>query len=300
MLLKGETRNLFLMNYPTAEKQHSSRIWELDFLRGLAIILMWIDHFMFDLTVIFGKVWTQKGGATAAVAKFAEMWWDGGASWIGETHDIVRVITLCVFFGLCGGSTIFSRDNSTRAVKTMIAASIITLGTSLAASLEIIDATNIIIFGVLHMLSFVTIIVSGIYGLTRLAKKRQDVLFCIVSAILAGLVFLVNYLLGEKSSHVNATFMWVHESFVTDALMGGDYFPIIPYLGYAFAGAAIITFFYAGGKSILPKLDGAWNHPFRFAGRHTLLIVIIHQVVNMLILAVVTALFVDKGNFVIF
>ena len=55
-----------------------------------------------------------------------------------------------------------------------------------------------------------------------------------------------------------------------------------------------------GGKSLLPKGDGAWNRPFRLAGRHTLFVVITHQIVNMLLLALVTALFVDFGNFVIF
>ena len=92
--------------------------------------------------------------------------------------------------------------------------------------------------------------------------------------------------------------MFIHETFVVTP--GGDYFPLLPYLGYAFGGAAVITLFYGEGKSLFPKLDGAWNKPFRFMGRHTLVVVILHQVVNMLLLACVTAAFVDKGNFVIF
>ena len=299
MFFKGTSRDV-IRNYPAAERGSGRRIWELDFLRGFTILLMCLDHFMFDLAYEFSPVWSAQGGAAAAIAKFACMWWDHGASWVGRTHDIVQVIAHCVFFGLCGGSTIFSRDNLTRTMKTLLAAAVITLGTYLAAVLEIIAESDVITFGVLHMLSFATLIVSGVYALSRLAKEKGDLVFLIASAVLAGAIFLANYLLSNASLEPNQWVMWLHEGFARPSWMGGDYFPLFPYLGYAFAGAAVVTFLYAGGKSLLPKLNGGWNRPFRFMGRHTLLVVILHQVVNMLLLALVTAAFVEKGNFVIF
>ena len=298
MFSKGESRNL-ARNYPAAERG-GNRIWELDFLRGITILLMWIDHFMCDLAYDFSRTWIKQGGAAAAVAKFAKMWWDNGASWVGQTRNIVQVVCLCIFFGLCGGSTIFSRDNLTRSMKTLLAAAVVTLGTYLAATLEMIPEKDRITFGVLHMLSFATLIVSAVYALSRLAGKRGDLVFVIASAVLAGLVFLADYLLSEATLEKSQWLYFLHSGFIKSEWWGGDYFPLIPYLGYAFGGAAVITLLYGGGKSLLPKADGAWNRPFRFVGRHTLLIVIVHQVVNFLLLALVTAAFVDKGNFVIF
>ena len=300
MFFRGEPRDVAL-NYPGAAKK-GGRIWELDFLRGFMIILMCLDHFMYDLSAIFFDVWHAQGGAAAAIARFAEMWWDHGLSWVGRTRDVIQVIALCVFFGLCGGSTIFSRDNLTRSMKTLFAAAVITIGTYLAAKLDIIDSADIITFGVLQMLSMATLIVSAVYALTRLAKdpKRADILFTILSAVLAGGVFLADYFITRADVKPDIRLMFLHEDLSLVRWMGGDYFPLIPYLGYAFAGAAIVTLFYGGGKSLLPKLDGAWNKPFRFVGKHTLLIVIVHQIVNMLFLAIVTAAFVDVGNFVIF
>ena len=299
MFFQGESRES-VTNYPRLDPRKGGRIWELDFLRGFMIILMCLDHFMFDLSQMFAKTWIAQGGAAAAVAKFARMWWDHGASWVGETRDIIQVIALCVFFGLCGGSTIFSRDNLSRAMKTLLAASVITIGTFLAARFDIISKSDVITFGVLHMLSFATLIVSAVYALSRLFKGKGDLVFVIASAVLAGLVFLADHLIKEAGVTEDIRLMFLHRSFSRISWMGGDYFPLIPYLGYAFAGAAIVTLFYGGGKSLLPKLDGAWNKPFRFVGKHTLLIVIVHQVANMLILALVTAAFVDGGNFVIF
>ena len=299
MFFKGESREIALY-YPMVEKGGRSRIWELDFLRGFTIILMCLDHFMYDLAFEFSDVWIKQGGAAAYVAKFAEMWWDHGGSWVGQTRDVIQVIALCIFFGLCGGSTIFSRDNLTRAMKTLLAAAAITIGTYLAARLDIIDSSDVITFGVLHMLSFATLIVAAVYALTRLSEKHGDILFFVISLLLAGGVFLADHFLSQAELTQDIRLMFLHEGFCKAAWAGGDYFPLIPYLGYAFAGAAVITLLYGGGKSLLPKLDGKWNRPFRFMGRHTLLVVLVHQVVNMLLLALVTAAFVDVGNFVIF
>ena len=297
MFLSAEERTPIVNNYPQAERIAPKRIWELDFLRGFTILLMCIDHFMYDLSDMFSSVWIAQGGSAAAVAKFARMWWDHGASWVGTTRDIIQVIAISVFFGLCGGSTIFSRDNLTRAMKTFLAASVITIGTYAAAKIGILENGDRICFGVLHMLSVVTLIVAGVYALTRLAGKRADLVFVIVSALLAGGVFLADHFLDQIVVRRSWLF-FLHESFARGMLMG-DYFPLIPNLGIAFAGAAIITLLYGRGRSLLPRLDGAWNKPFRFVGRHTLLIVIVHQVVNVLVLALATAAFVDKGNFVL-
>lgn len=286
-------------NYPFPERVPRARIWELDFLRGFTIFLMWIDHFMFDLCATFSDVWEAQGGAARAVAKFACCWWDHGQSWIGSTRDVIQVIALCVFFGLCGGSTIFSRDNASRAMKTMIAAALITLGTYLAYVFGIVDRGLLITFGVLHMLSFATLLVSAVYALTRLAGKRADLVFVIVSALLSGAIFLANAFLNKLEPSGHEILFILHASFSRGFEMG-DYFPLIPNLGIAFAGAAVVTLFYSSGRSLLPALDGKWNIPFRFMGRHTLVIVIVHQVFNLLLLAIVTALFVDRGNFVLF
>ena len=299
MFFKGESRELAI-NYPAVSGGGRTRIWELDFLRGFTILLMCIDHFMYDLAAMFADTWKAQGGAAAAVAKFAEMWWDHGSSWIGATRDVVQVIALCIFFGLCGGSTIFSRDNLSRAMKTFLAAAVITLGTFLAATLDIIDQADIITFGVLHMLSIATLIVSAVYALSRLAKENGDLVFVILSAVFAGLIFGANAILNRADLSPDEWLMPLHTGFADAYSAGGDYFPLIPYLGYAFAGAAVITLVYGGGKSLLPKLDGNWNRPFRFMGRHTLVVVIVHQIVNMLLLALVSGLFVEKGNFVIF
>lgn len=299
MFFKGESRTAVL-NYPGAERGTGRRIWELDFLRGFAIILMCIDHLMYDLAYEFSDVWRVQGGAAGVIARFACRWWSHGGHWIGRTRDIVQVVALCVFFGLCGGSTIFSRDNLSRAMKTFLAASVITVGTYFAADLGIIGEWDIITFGVLHMLAFATVIVAAVYALSRLAKGKGDLVFFIASAVLAGLAFLANHLLCNAELETNRWLMFLHEDFAEVAWAGGDYFPLLPYLGYVFGGAAVITLLYGGGKSLFPKADGVWNRPFRFVGRHTLLVVILHQVFNMLLLALVTAAFVDVGNFVIF
>jgi uncharacterized membrane protein len=58
-----------------------------------------------------------------------------------------------------------------------------------------------------------------------------------------------------------------------------DYFPLIPWLGIFLAGAALGKTVYASKRSLLP-----WQMPpnfVNFAGRHALVIYIVHQPVIM-------------------
>jgi uncharacterized membrane protein len=63
-----------------------------------------------------------------------------------------------------------------------------------------------------------------------------------------------------------------------------DYFPLVPWLGIFLIGAALGKTVYAGRRSLLP-----WHLPPTFvnaAGRHSLLIYIVHQPVIMGVLYV--------------
>jgi len=60
---------------------------------------------------------------------------------------------------------------------------------------------------------------------------------------------------------------------------GADYFGIAPYSGVIMVGSALGKLFYPTPSSLLQRLDHGWNRPFLFAGRHSFLIFITHQVV---------------------
>ena len=65
-------------------------------------------------------------------------------------------------------------------------------------------------------------------------------------------------------------------------------------------GAAIAPVLYPKRRSLLPWLgEYNWYAPFSFWGRHALWVYVLHQVVLAVIFAIISALFVTPGDFVI-
>ena len=54
-----------------ALKPRRNRIWELDFLRGVCVLLMIFDHFMFDVGDIFGSEWAAMQGTDFFIGLYA-------------------------------------------------------------------------------------------------------------------------------------------------------------------------------------------------------------------------------------
>lgn len=73
-----------------------------------------------------------------------------------------------------------------------------------------------------------------------------------------------------------------------------DFFPLFPYLGYFLAGACLGQRYYPTRRSLLPMLSfsGKASRIFRFCGRHSLLLYLLHQPV--LLGAIEAALFLRR------
>lgn len=286
------------------------RIWELDFLRGVFILLMVMDHTFFDIGYpqMFGAAWATMGTeASAKMVWFCQYYWDHPVRlWV---HDIV----LWGFFVLCGMSVAFSRNNYLHCAKIAICAVILTAGTTLAENWGVADGI-VIRFGVLHMLAVTCLLVSVVYGAVRRNRTVQVATFLGV-----GLVFyLVNVLYVNTHSWAGTPdWMSLISSRMGDAyaFTPGDSFPVlgymeemeayspwlaVPYVTRVMWGAALVPLLYPAKRTLLPLLDRAWCRPVCFVGRHTLVVVLAHQVVIPVLLALVSGWFVTPGNYIIF
>lgn len=155
------------------------RIWELDFLRGVFILLMVMDHTFFDIgyPYMFGEAWLGSGNAAAVkMVEFCRFYWDHPVrEWV---HDMV----LWGFFLLCGMSVAFSRNNYVHSAKIGLCAVILTCGTLLAEAWGV--GTGIAIrFGVLHMLAVCSMLVALVYGVVRRHRLLQIYVFFRVGAV---------------------------------------------------------------------------------------------------------------------
>ncbi len=273
-------------------KQKRVRAWELDFLRGLAILSVVWDHVMYDLAYMFYNEW-QTAGATGLlkVADFARTYHDGFLRVLGWPTFVF------IFFFVSGICTTFSRNNFFRGLKLALVAVAVSVVTYILDEYAGMDGT-FILFGVLHSLASCILLYALIAFLTNVAFKK----FKHFRFIKAGIYFLiavalliVNYMenvtlydLNVYRATINAEWEFAGMFIFVREWWTADYFPLLPFFGFFMLGAAVSPLAYPNKESLLPRLDGKWHKVFTIPGRYSLYIYLALQVVAIAILCLIT------------
>lgn len=223
------------------------RIWELDALRGIFMILIIFFHLMYDLVYLFGIV--------ELTTPLAKSLYQFGNDWGGTPFLLLS--------GLC--VTIGSKPVK-RGLTVIGGGLIINLVTAGMYFLGFADKSIIIYFGVLHCIGTCMLL----WPLFRKLPSSVLLIFGIIMAA-AGLYMRHN---------VWVDFPWlIPLGFVPRTFASSDFFPLLPNLGYFLIGAAAGRTFYAQKVSLLPKVNA--NNPvirfFSFFGKHSLIIYLLHQ-----------------------
>lgn len=252
------------------------RIFELDFLRGLAVIAMIIDHF----TII---VWSSSDFGGWGSMLFSNYYEVNNAfvNWLVKWSTLLQDSTLRIvchyifvtlFLALCGISCTFSRSNFKRGLIVLGAGLIITI-VSVVGSL-VTSSDMYIIFGILTLLG-VSIILYEFA--TRIYNNNWFILSIGVILVIAG--FIIQWWKAERLSAItDLNPLRFIEVILGLKVYGADHFGIIPCTGVVFIGAFIGRTVYQKRQSIIPKLDGKWNKPLCFVGRKALWFYLLHQV----------------------
>jgi uncharacterized membrane protein len=227
------------------------RIWVIDFLRGLSIILMVGYHLLYDL------------GDMAGVK-----------SLLGFTTDLTTPAWLAaqyffagLFVVLSGISSTLSRGNVRRALKLLAVALLVTAATF------VFNRAGTIHFGILHCLG-VSILLYGA------AFEKAKAPAC---AIAGAAVLVLSTALPFAMKSATVRFDWLLPLGIhTPAYSSFDYFPLLPWFGIFLAGASLGKSVYVSKRSLIRRrLPVTFVN---FAGRHSLLIYIVHQPVILGIL----------------
>lgn len=245
-------------------KQLENRAFELDALRGMALLLMILHHLVFDLRYEFNL----------DVFAFQESWW---------FVELLRPSVLSVFLIISGISCTFSRSNTRRGLRLLGVALLFTVATTVVSM--VVGGDYYIIFNVLHLLALGTLIYSGLTLSERkqgIRRKYVDVILLLLAAIL---IWLASYL----SLWQGKTGYWLLPlGLLPNPSVGMlDYLPLIPWLAVFFVGALIGRIAYSGKKTAFPGAPDwviAGSRPFEFVGRNTLIIYVVHQPLLLAIL----------------
>lgn len=296
--------------------EKKNRIWELDFIRGLCVLLMIFDHTMYDIADIFGGAWyraaEEAGKANAGVLH--DLWQAAHEYYFASTQStfwgvlsqgspiraFVEPLVVIIFAVVCGISCSFSRSNLKRGIELGIFAGLITLVTWL---LDMEYQSMMITFGVFQMFTVAILLWCLIDFICRHDKIKTAMTCGIVGAIM----LIINYVLvsiwlqdAKAFSDNSNGFFLGYFMLGVNKIPSADYQPIFPYVAWMLIGAAIGPMIYKNKKSLLPMLGKYdWYEPVNFWGRYAMWVYIAHQIVIGLILGLISVLLLTPGDFVI-
>jgi uncharacterized membrane protein len=241
------------------DKRLDYRFWELDFSRGVAIVMMVIYHLLFDLsyfgdysTYVHSGFWRHFAQTTAAIFILLVG--------ISLTLSASKAKILGI------NESLFNRFLK-RGLK------IFFLGMAITIVTYYLIGKGFIVFGILHFIGLAIILA---YPFLKLR----------IVNIFLGFIFILIGLYLQSLSFSLTELFWVgltSENFYTL-----DYFPIFPWFGIVLIGIFLGNGLYPEHRRRidLPDLSGSlWTRPFNALGRSSLLIYLIHQPVMIIILS---------------
>jgi uncharacterized membrane protein len=234
------------VGYPHAVKKEAvaSRIWEIDFLRGLSILLVIGYHLLFDL------------GEFAGVQRFLGFTTDlSTTAWTVAQHFFAGV-----FVVLSGTSSTLARNNVRRGLR------LLAISLAVTAVTYVFDPSSAVWFGILQCLA-VSMLVYGA------AFEKAGAAACVAGG---AVVFGLGAALPAIKQALAVRFDWLLPfGLHSPTFSSFDYFPLVPWFGVFLLGAALGKSAYAAKRSLLP-----WRLPQTFvnaAGRYSLWIYLAHQ-----------------------
>ena len=236
-------------NIENIEKKGYRRIFELDFLRGLAIILVMFDHLLYN----FAKLAvSSENSFLFEMHRFSNFYWDH------PIRIVVRLIVLAVFFSVSGASSQFSASNKKRAIEMILIAYALTIVSYLGVIIFKESSMNID-FGAIHAFGFSILI----YYFFQNKKDLWSILIVAFSIVFGIFVYDKRFDIG--------TSLLVPFGILPYSYSAADYMPLFPWLGFFFAGGLFAKKFYQQRKSLLKKeIYPKLSNPILFMGRHSL------------------------------
>lgn len=244
------------------------RAWELDFLRGIALLMMLFMHMSWDVRYEFG----------ADVFSYLKAGW----FW-----SFIHPVIVVLFVSVSGICCTLSRNNVKRGLKLLGATFALTLGTVLITYIAHVEC--LIIFNVLAVLTcgiFLYALISFIEKKTKADPNAVNVIMGLIGLYIVICGCNIHYI---DYSTDNLIFLPVGFDIAGTPDMA-DYMPLFPWLGVFMIGCVIGRLCYKEKKTLFAgrgKVMRAISRPVEFIGRHSLIIYLVHQPVVYGILFVI-------------
>lgn len=272
------------------------RIHEIDFLRGLLILIVILDHIFYNL----GYYAAPERWNISWMYGFFRQWY-----WFGDARQIIQPMALLAFCFISGVSSAFSRNNWRRAIEMVIVWLIIA---SVAALITLLIDNKVITFlgsgslridfNIIGVLAVSTLIYCFIQKRTWKILLAGTLIAILLSsyfipAFAKGMINCFGALSGKNTPDRATSMVYpygtpsVYMPFFWEPARQSDYVPLFPFVAFFILGALVSYFVYREKKQSIIKHKGEWERPICFVGRHTLVIYLTHELILMGLFALI-------------
>lgn len=225
--------------------KRTQRLWELDALRGIAIVLMVVFHVVFNLETFFDIHCTS----------IHEGFW----FYEGRVAAIIFIVLVGVVSSLINNREepeVALQKNSYRGIR------LIALGLLITMASYNLDSANTIWFGILHFL--------GLSILISIPLCRYRWLNIILGLILFAGYFPIRNLYTDN--YYGLIFGIMPPNF-----SAFDHYALIPWLGFVLIGIALGNWIYPKGEGFIQRKPISPERKLAFIGKYSLWIYMLHQ-----------------------
>ena len=232
------------------------RFWEIDFLRGVAIFMMVIFHFVWDLNYFYN-----------IDINFHFGFW-----------KIFQILTASLFIFLVGVSSYLSsqKNNVNFVLFFKRGLKVFSFGLLISVVTRILFPSEYIIFGILHFIG-VAIIISYFF----LNLKYLNLFFGFLFIIVGGII---------KTNYFTSVYL-IPFGFIPNNFSSLDYFPVFPWFGIVLFGIFWAQLFYKDNERLFVfnfKNNNFLSKKTSYIGRKSLIIYLLHQPILFLLFFIST------------
>ena len=265
------------------------RIWEVDFVRGLMILFVVWDHFMWDVNDM-GMSSAYNTGLFRWLFNLSETYYSG------SLRNVTQPFFVTMFVLTSGVSCSFSRNNGKRALKMCAFAILFSAATYAISAILHVELT--IYFNVIHVIALSVLLYTAIEWIWgKLTKNWQKNIFGVLFFAVTMTAIIVGSCANYMSSHWT-DILFGQSAWRSDVIYkfehGGDYLSFLPDFGWFLVGVVLGKAIYREKKSIFPSVNPKYVSPVTFCGRFSIwvyfgsqvvmygFIYLLHELVNIL------------------